>query len=272
MDNPNLDENILFYYNRGREQSRLERDLSRVEYLRTLDVLGRYLPTPPATVFDIGGGPGRYAVWLAGQGYTVSLLDPVPLHVEQARVALQDFEDAEAELGDARALPFNDTSADAVLLLGPLYHLTKRADRLKALREAKRVLKPGGILFAAVISRFASLLDGLSFGFLDDPAFVKIVESDLQTGVHQNPERRANYFTTAYFHRPEELGREIEEAGLQLEAFLGLEGPSHYLADLDATLSDAEKTATLLNLLRTTEKEPSLLGMSGHILAVATAA
>ena len=266
-----MDENILFYYNRGREQSRLERDLSRVEYVRTLDVLERYLPKPPATILDIGGGPGRYAAWLAAQGYAVRLLDPVPLHVEQAQVALQNFENAEAELGDARALPYRDNSADAALLLGPLYHLTERADRLKALREAKRVLKPGGKLFAAVISRFASLLDGLSFGFLNDPAFAQIVEDDLRTGVHKNPGRRDNYFTTAYFHLPEELGQEIEEAGLKLEALLGLEGASRYLTDLDATLADAEKTATLLNLLRTTEHEPSLLGISPHILAVATA-
>ena len=270
MSETKLDENILFYYNRGREQSRLEGDLSRVEYLRTLDVLERWLPQPPATVLDIGGGPGRYAVWLAAQGYTVSLLDPVPLHVEQARAALQGFQDAEAALGDARALPYPDASADAALLLGPLYHLTERADRLQALREAKRVLKPGGVLFAAVISRFASLLDGFSFGFLNDPAFAQIVEDDLQTGVHQNPERRDNYFTTAYFHRPKELEVKIEKAGLKLEALLGLEGPSRYLTDLDTTLADAEKTTTLLNLLRTTEFEPSLLGVSPHVLAVAT--
>ncbi|CAN5830828.1 class I SAM-dependent methyltransferase [soil metagenome] len=270
MNETSLDENILFYYNRGREQDRLERDLSRVEYLRTLDVLARYLPAPPATVVDIGGGPGRYAVWLAAQGYTVCLLDPVPLHVEQARATLQDFEHAEAEVGDTRALPYPDKSADAVLLLGPLYHLTERADRSKALEEAKRVLKPGGTLFAAAISRFASFLDGLSFGFLNDPAFAKIVDDDLQTGVHQNLERRDNYFTTAYFHRPEELSRETEKAALKLEVLIGLEGPSRYLNDLDATLAEAEKTTTLLNLLRTTEKEPSLLGMSPHILAVAT--
>ena len=271
MSGTDLNENILFHYNRGREQSRLERDLSRVEYLRTLDVLERYLPQPPTTILDIGGGPGRYAVWLAAQGYTVSLLDPVPLHVEQAQVALQAFENAVAELGDARALPYRDNSADAALLLGPLYHLTERADRLEALREAKRVLKPGGKLFVAVISRFASLLDGLSFGFLDDPAYKESVEYVLKTGVHQNPQRRTGLFTTAYFHRPEDLELEMEEVGLKLEALLGLEGPSRYLTDLDVTLADAEKTATLLNLLRTTEHEPSLLGVSPHILAVATA-
>src|SRR6185295_15870885 len=109
---------------------------------------------------------------------------------------------ASAAVGDARRLEAADNTADAVLLLGPLYHLTEREDRVKALSEAFRVLKPGGVLLAAAISRFASFLDGVRHGFLADPIFVDLVRQDLATGQHRNPNHTAGYFSTAFFHQP----------------------------------------------------------------------
>ena len=266
-----LDENILFYYNRGREQDRLERDLSRVEYLANPGRVGTLFTQTSGDHSRHRRRAGALRGLARGAGLRRGIAGPRAFARRTGSGCFAKFENAEAELGDARALPYRDNSADAALLLGPLYHLTERADRLGVLREAKRVLKPGGKLFAAVISRFASLLDGLSFGFLDDPAYKESVEHALETGVHQNPQRRVGLFTTAYFHHPEELKQEIEVAGLKLETLLGLEGPSRYLTDLDATLKDSQKTDTLLELLGTTEHEPSLLGVSPHILAVATA-
>jgi ubiquinone/menaquinone biosynthesis C-methylase UbiE len=111
----------------------------RLEYLRTRELLARYLPPAPATVLDVGGGAGVYALPLAREGYSVHLIDAVPLHVEQAREASalqQDSPLASAQVGDARRLVWDDNSVDAVLLLGPLYHLTSRDDRLRALKEA----------------------------------------------------------------------------------------------------------------------------------------
>jgi ubiquinone/menaquinone biosynthesis C-methylase UbiE len=110
---------------------------------------------------------------LAVECYDVHLLDPVSLHVEQALLAARTAGTAlaGAVVGDARRLPYADASADAALLLGPLYHLTDRADRVMALREAHRVLRPGGRIAAAAISRFASTFDGLARGMLVDPGF-----------------------------------------------------------------------------------------------------
>src|SRR5207249_1849236 len=122
-----------------RERNRLLTQ-SRLEFVRTQELLSRFLPAPPAIVLDVGGGPGRYAACLATAGYTVTVLDPVPLHVEQAGAAGLD-----AVLGDARSLPWEDARADAVLCLGPLYHLRAPHDRLAALTEARRVLRPGGV-------------------------------------------------------------------------------------------------------------------------------
>jgi ubiquinone/menaquinone biosynthesis C-methylase UbiE len=111
------------------------------------------LPDPPGRVLDVGGGPGNYATWLAEDGYEVKLIDATPELVEQARRRAGEPPAFEAAVGDARDLAEPDESADAVLLLGPLYHLPARDNRMKALAEARRVLRPGGLVAAAAISR-----------------------------------------------------------------------------------------------------------------------
>ena len=182
------------------------------------ELIGRFLPAAPGMVLDVGGGPGRYACWLAGLGYEVHLVDPVEKHVEAAREASSAQPEhplASAALGDARSLDQADGSADAVLLMGPLYHLTDRTDRLAALREAYRVLKPGGVVIAKAINRFASLLDGLTEGYIDDPDFVPILRRDLVDGQHRGLPDDFGYFTTGYFHRPDELEAEVREAGFE---------------------------------------------------------
>jgi ubiquinone/menaquinone biosynthesis C-methylase UbiE len=223
------------------------------------------------TVRDVGGGAGVYALPLAGEGYAVHLIDPVPLHVDQAREAsaLQRTAPlASAEVGDARRLACDDDSVDAVLLLRPLYHMTSRDDRLQALREAHRVVRPEGVLAAAAISRFASTYDGLLRGFLEDPGFEEIVERDVRGGQHRNPTGRPEWFTTAYLHLPEELRDEVIEAGFEVEALVGIEGPAWVLPDLDSWLEDPPRRSRLMDAIRRVEREPSLLGASAHILAI----
>lgn len=263
---------VLEHYASGYESQRLLQGSSQIELLRTQELIMRYIPPPPAVIFDIGGGPGMYACWLAKHSYEVHLVDAVPLHVElarQANLAQPDAPLAGVEVGDARRLKRADTSVDVALLLGPLYHLTERADRLTALREAHRILRPGGILFAAVISRFASLLDGLRQGWLDDPAFVQIVQRDLTDGQHRNPMNHPEYFTTAFFHHPQELETEVKESGFLYERTLPIEGPLWLSPYVTAHFQDQERREQFLTLVRRIEHEPSLLGVSAHLLAVA---
>jgi SAM-dependent methyltransferase len=156
-----------------------------------------------------------------------------------------------------------------VLLLGPLYHLTDTAHRAKALDEAARVLRPGGLLFAAAISRWASALDGLARELLMDPAFAGIVEQDLRTGQHRNPTQQALYFTTAYFHHPDELATEVKRAGLELTDVFGIEGPGWILPDVAARMTDPARREVLLRVARMLETESSMVGASAHLLAVA---
>src|SRR5215468_6353247 len=163
-----MDPAIESHYNTGYERSRLfPGGTPALEFVRSMELLDRLLPAPPAEVLDVGGGPGAYAAPLARRGYRVHLVDPVPLHVDQARQAAGAGPAARftAAPGDARELAEPDASQDAVLLFGPLYHLTEAAHRRQALAQARRVLTLGGRLLAMAVSRFASLLDGLYEGW-----------------------------------------------------------------------------------------------------------
>jgi len=267
-----IDTEILAHYEQVMEKERLlGGGAGRLEYLRTRELLARSLPPAAATILDVGGGAGVYALPLANEGYSVYLVDPVPLHVEQATaasVAQPEAPIAGVVLGDARSLSQEDESVDAVLLLGPLYHLTLRDDRIQALREARRVVRPGGVVVAAAISRFASTIDGLLRGFLLHPQFEAIVERDVREGQHRNPTERPEWFTTAYFHLPEELRGEVKEAGFAVEALVGIEGPAWAVPNLDAWLEDSRRRAKLLAAIGRVEAEPSLVGASAHLLVV----
>jgi SAM-dependent methyltransferase len=195
----------------------------------------------------------------------VHVVDPVPRHVEAVLALRADRPAITAELGDARALGAPDAGYDAVLVFGPMYHLTERDDRVVALREAARVVVPGGMVFVAAVCRYASLLSGLSHEFLFDPDFRAIVERDLQDGQHRNPRRRPEWFTTAYFHRPDDLADEIGAAGLEALDVVGLEGPAAWLPQLESRWRDPEGREAILFSARAASNEPAF---SSHLLAV----
>ena len=266
-----IDPAIESHYGTGYERSRLfPGGRPSLEFVRSVELLERLLPAPPARVLDVGGGPGAYAAPLARRGYRVHLVDLLPLHVEQARQAAATGPAAAftAAVGDARELAEPDASQDAVVLFGPLYHLTEGAGRRQALAEARRVLRPGGRLLAMAVCRYASLLDGLYQGWLDDPDFRPIVEQDLTDGQHRNPDPvgRPEFFTTAYFHTPDGLAGEIGQAGFTGVSVYGVEGPGW---PLRREWAEPQRREQILFAARAVETVPSLLGFSDHLIAAA---
>jgi 2-polyprenyl-3-methyl-5-hydroxy-6-metoxy-1,4-benzoquinol methylase len=261
------DEILEHYRERFDEDARLRTGLGELELIRSQEVIRRHLPDRPLRILDVGGASGVHAEWLLADGHRVHLVDPVPEHVELALERLGHLDGFTAAVGDARHLDEETRSYDVVLLFGPLYHLTEERDRVGAWCEARRVAVGDGLVFAAAINRFASLFSGLAEGPLFDPRFRSIAEADLATGQHRNPTGE-RWFTTAYFHHPDELAEEAAGAGLRIIELVGLEGLAGWEPQLEERWREPEGRETILFAARAIESEPTLLGLSTHLMAV----
>ena len=205
------DETVLEEWNRL--------DKSPMEYAITTRLLQEHLPTSPAKVADIGGGPGRYTFDLIKSGYQVSLLDLSPKNIAFARNKAKELNllPLSVQVGNAcETLPFPDDSQDAVLLMGPLYHLTELDQRKQAVAEAYRILKPGGIIFAS----FLSLIAVLQVILIDTPDKLDGEWKTLQYGTN-DPQYG---FTEAYLVRADEIKPLMEP--FQTVEIVGVEGIS----------------------------------------------
>ncbi|MET3429573.1 SAM-dependent methyltransferase [Actinoplanes tereljensis] len=242
-------------YTLGDEDIRMTLDRNQVEWVRTCELLARWLPPAPGRVIDAGGGPGRQARHLLDLGYEVTLYDIVPKHVDQARA-----KGVPAQVGDARRLPAGDETADAVLLLGPLYHLPDAADRAQALTEASRVLRPGGVLVAAALSRWGRVFVRAAAGELGDPARHRHTVASMR---HGHVEEGDGWDRVAYLHDTRELETELRTAGLHHVQVVGVEGPTGAWARRDPALN-----AGALELARVAET--AMAEASIHLLACGT--
>jgi SAM-dependent methyltransferase len=253
------------YYERGIERERLSDGRGDLEFTRTAEIVLRRLPAAPAVVADIGGGPGRYALWLASLGYQVEHRDLMPLHVEQLAAEVAGMAGIHTAVGDVRDLDLPDASVDAVLLLGPLYHLTDRAERVRALRECARIVRPGGPVFAAAISRWAARIDGMLRErlYVKHPAAVDLIDEIDRTGMLP-PFAEGGF--TAFCHRPGELRDEVGEAGLEVVDLVSVEGPAFILGDLDARMADPADRSVALAVARAIERVPELTGFGPHLI------
>ncbi|MEU6663210.1 class I SAM-dependent methyltransferase [Streptomyces sp. NPDC046821] len=262
---PRLAAEVADYYTRRfDEHARLSASAPGVlELVRTQELLRRHLPAGPASVLDVGGGPGAHACWLTADGYQVHLVDPVERHVAQAAEA-----GCSAELGDARALSAADSSYDVALLLGPLYHLPEPSDRQRALAEAMRVVRPGGLVVAAGIQRFAPLFDNAGHARLHLDECETRTARVLAKGVNDG-----KLFTSAYFHRVEDLERELRESGLAEVCAYGVEGPGEALLKAAEVATgrrvpvESDLFRSALVAARTAEPHPELRVTSSHLLA-----
>ncbi|MEV8374816.1 methyltransferase domain-containing protein [Kribbella sp. NPDC056861] len=249
-----------FYAERYVEDDRLVRSgHGQLEFLRTQELVRRYLPGPGATVLDVGGATGVHARWLASDGYAVTLVDPVEEHVAKAA----EVGTFAAMRGDARQLEQADDSVDVTLLFGPLYHLLEAADRAQALAEARRVTKTGGLVVAAGISRYAGLLEYGTKGLLSEESVQGFADS-LATGRNYD---EPDGFTNAYFHHVDELRGEFEQAGFSNIDVLGVEGPAAATLEHSAPEDIPRLLPSALVLARLLENDHRVMSASFHFLA-----
>ncbi|MEU0278421.1 methyltransferase domain-containing protein [Streptomyces sp. NPDC006195] len=254
---------MRFYGETVNEDSRLRSSADgRMELVRTQELLRRFLPPAPARVLDVGGGTGIHAEWLVKDGYDVALVDPVPRHVEAASAVCP------SAVGDARDLSELSDSFDVVQLLGPLYHLPDPADRHRALTEAFRVARPGGLVAAAAINRYASLFEHVTYAHLHTDRIHDSVSKILETAVYDG----TRGFTLSYFHRAEELVAELVAVGLTDVQVFGIEGPAWSLVKTAEQQPGEGPTdeliASAMDAARLAEPYPELLAASSHLLAV----
>ncbi len=264
-----IDKDVLAGYNAGIEKGRLHRGLGLIEFERTKEILLEELPPAPAVIYDIGGGYGEYAYWLASLGYEVYLYDIAEENIRMSRDLQEEWPMPLtcAEVCDARSIDRPDASADAILLMGPLYHITEYEERILCLRECDRLLKPNGVLITGNITRYATTLKYVAaYDYnpkLNDEDFFHMLEHTLETGIHTKKP-----MGLAYFHKPDELRNELSVVGFRAIDLRGVIGPCWLMRNLDDVWQDDLKREIIMKVVRLLEKEESLMGLSTHFLSI----
>ncbi|MEY8760561.1 class I SAM-dependent methyltransferase [Chryseobacterium tongliaoense] len=263
-----IDPSIDSFYTKRQEENRLSTGLGPLEFERNKILINRYL-NQSFQIADVGGGPGHYAEWLAGIGHSVTLIDPVKKHIEQAKKRSGRGSRFTCLQGEARKLPLPDLSQDLVILHGPLYHLQLLEERLAALKEARRILKKDGILLGFAITHSASAVAVLQGGLIHDAELFEMCTSELQSGTHFPPENYPLMLPKGFCHRPSDLIAEFDIAGLEPIELLPVEGIAWLDGKFFESWAETTKRNKLLELIKLTEQDRELLCFSPHIMIAA---
>ncbi len=250
------------YYNQYDEEGRLLSQHGQVEYITTQKYIHDFLADDKGKkILEIGAGTGRYSVALAKEGYAVTALEPIGHNLEKLRAKLDGTEDIEALQGNALDLGrFADGSFDLTLLLGPMYHLYTRDDKLRALSEAVRVTREGGCIMVAYC--------------MNEPTIVQYVFG----GGHLR-EVLDNHMLTDDWHcisepkdlfeliRPEEIEELDAAAGVERVRLVAADGATNYMRScVDAM--DAGTFAKWVEYHLSTCERQDLIGASHHTLDI----
>lgn len=249
--------NIEKHYNKHPEDQRLLRRHGIVEFETTMHHLHRFLQSGQF-VLDIGAGTGRYTSALMVEGYQVKAVELVRRNIE---VFLKREPSADVVQGDARNMTFlPSATADVTLLLGPLYHLIGDEEKLKALNEAKRVTKPGGLIFVAYLMNEYSIL---SYCFDEE----RIGDFLARGVVDQNFHIQAEADELYDYVRLEDINRLNEQAGVQRVTIFSPDGAADYMRTRLNQMSD-ETFAHFLEYQKCISERQDLIGAGSHVVDV----
>jgi SAM-dependent methyltransferase len=241
---------------------------NRLEFDTTCHFLANYLP-PSGLLLDAGGGPGRYTIELAKQGYAMTLLDVTPANLEFARRRIKRAgvqknvrEIVEGSIVDLSR--FANQTFDAVLCTGgPLSHVLDYADRQKAISELVRVAKPGAPIFVSVMSRLSVLVIELILAQfeIELPHFKPMRDTGDYFG--------GSGFTACHWYLPEELHQDFSQQPVEILEMAGLQGiSSHHNKKLNQLARDKKRLAIWMETHYQTCTLPSVVGLSEHMLIV----
>lgn len=245
------------YYNKFNEDKRLDSRHGNVEFVVSMSYIHSYIK-PGDKILDLGAGTGRYSISLFNEGYDVTAVELVQHNLGRIK---QKCPEMKAYKGNAlRLRRFEDDSFDAVIMFGPMYHLLGHEQKLRALEEAKRVTKSGGIIFIAYIMneyamivhgfRDRNIMDAISTGRVDDRFLHKPLEGDLYDYV-----------------RLDEIDKLNSEAGLERIKIISPDGPANYIRRELNSLSEEEYEEFVRYQLSVCER-PELIGAGGHTVDI----